>query len=150
MSDVEPGLQYIAEHPEINNVLLTGGDSLILATPKLRMIIERLLADRARKNYTSGSKMPVFNPMRIYEDEDLLNLIREHSTPDRRIYVMAHINHPVEITEEAKKGFQALHDAGAIVVNQTPILKGLTMIRTYWPNCLTNCLGLASLLIISS
>lgn len=125
MSDVEPGLQYIEEHPEINNVLLTGGDPLILATPRLRMIIERLRAIEHVKIIRLGSKMPVFNPMRIYEDEELLNLIREYSTPDQRIYIMAHINHPVEITKEAKRGFQALHDAGAIVVNQTPILKGI-------------------------
>src|SRR5690606_10285463 len=41
VSNVEPGLQYIAEHPEISNVLLTGGDSLMLGTPKLTTIIER-------------------------------------------------------------------------------------------------------------
>ena len=125
MSDVEPGLQYIAKTPEINNVLLTGGDPLILATKKLRMIIERLREIDHVKIIRIGSKMPVFNPMRIYEDEALLELIREYSTPENRIYIMAHINHPVEITEEAKKAFQALHDAGAIVVNQTPVLKGI-------------------------
>ena len=125
MADVEPGLQYISEHPEINNVLLTGGDALILATKKLRMIIERLRAIPHVKIIRIGSKIPVFNPMRIYEDEELLELIREYSLPDRRIYIMAHINHPREITEEARRGFQALHDAGAIVVNQTPILKGI-------------------------
>lgn len=125
MSNVEPGLQYIAEHPEINNVLLTGGDSLILSTNKLKMIIERLRAIEHVKIIRLGSKLPVFNPMRIFEDEQLLHLIREHSTPEKRIYIMAHINHPTEITEEARKGFQALHDAGAIVVNQTPVLKGI-------------------------
>lgn len=125
MSDVEPGLEYISHHPEINNVLLTGGDSLILATPKLRMIVERLRAIEHVKIIRFGSKLPVFNPMRIYEDEALLELIREFSTPEKRIYVMAHINHPREITPEAKRGFQALHDAGAIVVNQTPVLRGI-------------------------
>ncbi|TWI57179.1 L-lysine 2,3-aminomutase [Halalkalibacter nanhaiisediminis] len=125
MSDVEPGIEYIANTPEINNVLLTGGDPLILATKKLRMIIERLREIDHVKIIRIGSKMPVFNPMRIYEDEALLELIREYSTPDNRIYIMAHINHPVEITEEAKKAFKALHDAGAIVVNQTPVLKGI-------------------------
>lgn len=125
MSDVEPGLKYISEHPEINNVLLTGGDSLILATPKLRMIVERLRAIDHVKIIRFGSKLPVFNPMRIYEDQDLLDLISEYSTPDKRIYVMAHINHPREITPEAKKGFEALHQAGAIVVNQTPVLRGI-------------------------
>lgn len=63
--------------------------------------------------------------MRIYEDEDLLDLIRTYSIEEKRIYVMAHINHPREITPEAKRGFRALHVAGAIVVNQTPVLKGI-------------------------
>ncbi|TLS52329.1 KamA family radical SAM protein [Paenibacillus antri] len=125
MSDVEPGLAYIAAHPEINNVLLTGGDSLILATPKLKSILERLRAIPHVKIIRLGSKLPVFNPMRIYEDPELLETIRAHSTPERRIYVMAHINHPREITPEAKLGFEALHQAGAIVVNQTPVLRGI-------------------------
>ena len=125
MSDVEPGLQYIAEHPEINNVLLTGGDPLILATAKLRKIIERLRAIDHVKIIRIGHKLPVFHPMRIYEDEELLKLLREHSSPEKRIYVMAHVNHPREMTEQARKAFQALHDAGVIVVNQTPVLKGI-------------------------
>ena len=125
MSDVGEGIAYIARHPEINNVLLTGGDSLILATPKLRMIIEALRKIDHVKIIRLGSKLPVFNPMRIYEDEALLALIRQYSTPEKRIYVMAHVNHPREITEEARRAFQALHDAGAIVVNQTPVLRGI-------------------------
>lgn len=124
-SDIEPGLQYIANHPEISNVLLTGGDSLILATPKLRAILHRLREIEHVKIIRLGSKIPVFNPMRIYEDEELLETIREFSDANKRIYVMAHINHPREITPEAVRGFQALHDAGAIVVNQTPVLRGI-------------------------
>ncbi len=125
LSDVEPGLQYIEQHPEINNVLLTGGDSLILGTSKIRMILERLRAIGHVKIIRFGSKLPVFNPMRIYEDEELLALIKEHSDVDKRIYVMAHINHPREITDEVRTAIDALHHAGAIVVNQTPVLKGI-------------------------
>lgn len=125
MSDVSAGIEYIAKHPEINNVLLTGGDSLILATPKLEMILDQLRAIEHVKIIRLGSKIPVFNPMRIYEDEKLLQLIKKHSSSDKRIYIMAHINHPREITPEAKRGFEALHQAGAIVVNQTPILRGI-------------------------
>lgn len=125
MADVTPGIEYISRHPEINNVLLTGGDSLILATSKLRIILERLRAIDHVKIIRLGSKIPVFNPMRIYEDPDLLQLISEFSSAEKRIYVMAHINHPREITAEARKCFEALHKAGAIVVNQTPILKGI-------------------------
>lgn len=125
MIDVEPGLNYIAEHPEINNVLLTGGDPLILAAKKLDSILSRLREMDHVKIIRLGSKLPAFNPMRIYEDEALLDVIRKHSTPEKRIYVMAHINHPREVTAEVYKAFQALHDAGAIVVNQTPVLKGI-------------------------
>ncbi len=125
MSDVEPGLKYISEHTEINNVLLTGGDPLILAAKKLDQILGRLREMDHVKIIRIGSKLPVFNPMRIYEDEALLNIIRKYSTPEKRIYIMAHINHPREITEQALKAVQALHEAGAIVVNQTPILKGI-------------------------
>uniref|UniRef100_UPI00406BE953 KamA family radical SAM protein n=1 Tax=Paenibacillus sp. FSL L8-0340 TaxID=2954685 RepID=UPI00406BE953 len=124
-TDVAPGLEYIRNHPEINNVLLTGGDSLILSTSKLRFIIESLRSIDHVKIIRLGSKIPVFNPMRIYQDEELLELIRTYSSEDKRIYVMAHINHPREITPEAKQAFRALHNAGAIVVNQTPVLKGI-------------------------
>ncbi|WP_127580387.1 KamA family radical SAM protein [Paenibacillus koleovorans] len=124
-ADVEQGLDYIANHPEISNVLLTGGDSLILAASKLRSILHRLREIDHVRIIRLGSKIPVFNPMRIYEDDALLETIRAYSTPEKRIYVMCHINHPREITPEAVRGFQALHEAGAILVNQTPILRGI-------------------------
>ncbi|MCD9026464.1 KamA family radical SAM protein [Cohnella silvisoli] len=125
MPDIQEGLDYISNHTEINNVLLTGGDPLILSTKKLSHIIESLRAMEHVKIIRIGSKMPVFNPMRIYEDEQLLHMFRTYSTKEKRIYIMAHVNHPREITPEAQKCFKALYDAGAIVVNQTPILKGI-------------------------
>ncbi len=84
MSDVAPGLAYIRQTPEINNVLLTGGDPLILSTKKLRMIIEQLREIDHVKIIRIGSKLPAFNPMRIYEDEELLQLIRENSYPRKK------------------------------------------------------------------
>ncbi|QYR22935.1 KamA family radical SAM protein [Paenibacillus sp. sptzw28] len=125
MPDVQEGIDYIAGKPEINNVLLTGGDPLILSTKKLRSIIEALRSIEHVKIIRIGSKMPLFNPMRIYEDEELLDLIRTYSTEEKRIYIMAHVNHPREITQEARRCFKALYDAGAIVVNQTPVLRGI-------------------------
>ncbi|NLI68145.1 MAG: KamA family radical SAM protein [Bacilli bacterium] len=123
--DVEPGINYIKEHPEINNVLLTGGDPLMLAASRLDAILSKLREIDHVKIIRIGSKLPVFNPMRIYEDEELLNVIRKYSTPEKRIYIMAHVNHPRELTEHAYKAFQALHEAGAIIVNQSPVLKGI-------------------------
>lgn len=125
MSDVSQGLDYIEQTPEINNVLLTGGDPLALSTTKLAMILERLRSIEHVQIIRIGSKMPAFNPMRIYEDEELLQLIKTHSTPEKRIYIMAHINHPRELTPEAIKAVKALQEAGAIIVNQTPVLKGI-------------------------
>ena len=104
-------------------MLLTGGDTLILATAKTRLIIEQLRDIDHVNIIRIGSKMPVFNPMRIYGDEQLMELFSEYSTEEKRIYVMAHINHPREITPHAKKAFKALHDSGVIVVNQTPVLQ---------------------------
>jgi lysine 2,3-aminomutase len=123
--DVQDGIDYIARTPEINNVLLTGGDPLTLSTGKLRNILKTLRSIEHVKIIRIGSKMPVFNPMRIYEDQELLSLIRTYSTDEKRIYVIAHVNHPREITEEARRCFKALYDAGAIVVNQSPVLKGI-------------------------
>ncbi|WP_088832798.1 KamA family radical SAM protein [Paenibacillus tyrfis] len=123
--DVQDGIDYIARTPEINNVLLTGGDPFILTTRKLRNIIAALRSIEHVKIIRIGSKLPVFNPMRIYEDQELLDLIRTYSTEEKRIYVMAHVNHPREITAEARACFKALYEAGAIVVNQSPVLRGI-------------------------
>ncbi len=125
MSDVTEGLEYIRKTPEINNVLLTGGDPLILGTPKLRWVLEHLRNIDHVQIIRIGSKIPVFNPMRIYEDEELLALLRGHSTVNKKIYVMAHINHPREMTSQALRAIGSLHEAGVIVVNQTPVLKGI-------------------------
>jgi KamA family protein len=123
--EVSKGVEYIANHPEINNVLLTGGDSLILATGKIRQILKMLRAIPHVKIIRFGTKLPAFNPMRIYEDEELLQTLSEYSRPDKKIYVMAHFNHPRELTEEAYRAIDALQRAGVVLVNQTPVLRGI-------------------------
>lgn len=119
----QPGIDYIRQHPEISNVLLTGGDSLMLSTKRLRNIIEQLRSIDHVKIIRLGSKLPAFYPMRIYGDEELLDLFRTYSTPEKRIYVMAHFNHPKEITQEAIRGIEALINSGVMVMNQTPVLR---------------------------
>src|SRR5660397_226194 len=93
-----PWLDYIREHPEIDNVLLTGGDPLLLSTKRLRSIISELRRIEHVKIIRIGSKLPVFNPHRILDDPGLLEMISEFSTPKRKIYIMVHFNHPREIT----------------------------------------------------
>jgi len=123
--DISEGLDYIRNHREITNVLLTGGDPLIMSTSKLESIISRIREVDHVKIIRIGTKIPAFNPFRIFEDASLYKMIRKFSTAEKRIYVMAHFNHPVELTSEAIRGINFLIKAGAIVVNQTPIIKGV-------------------------
>lgn len=123
--DVSDGLEYIRTHKEINNVLLTGGDPLIMSTSKLEPIIQKVREVEHVNIIRIGTKIPAFNPMRIYNDPSLEAMFRKYSTPEKRIYVMAHFNHPRELTPEAVRGLSFLLNAGAIVVNQTPMIAGV-------------------------
>jgi lysine 2,3-aminomutase len=119
------GIDYIARHPEITNVLLTGGDPLIMSTRRLTEIIEWLREIPHVRIIRLGSKMPAFNPARILGDNELLNLLARYSTPQRRIYLMAHFDHPRELTELATAALDRLIRAGVILTNQCPIIRGV-------------------------
>lgn len=123
--DVSEGLEYIAAHPEVTNVLLTGGDPLIMATRRLVEIFEALRAIPHVQIIRIGTKMPAFNPWRVLDDVTLLEAIQTYSTPERRIYIMAHFDHPRELTPAAIDGIAALLAAGAICVNQCPLIRGV-------------------------
>ncbi len=123
--DVSAGIRYIEAHPEISNVLLTGGDPLLMATRRLREIISSLREIPHVGIIRIGSKMPAFNPWRVLDDPALLELISTYSTAQKRIYVMAHFDHPRELTAGAMEGIAALLRAGAIVVNQCPLIRGV-------------------------
>ena len=123
--DISEGLEYIRTHKEISNVLLTGGDPLIMSTSKLEPIIQQIREVDHVNIIRIGTKIPAFNPMRIYNDPSLEAMFRKYSTPEKRIYVMAHFNHPRELTPEAVRGLSFLLDAGAILVNQTPMIAGV-------------------------
>jgi lysine 2,3-aminomutase len=125
VKDVSQGLQYIASHPEITNVLLTGGDPLLFATSKLKSIIEQIRRIDHVKIIRIGSKMPAFNPRKLYSDDLLMDVLRAYSTPAGRIYIMAHFSHPRELTPDAIQCLDALQRAGAITVNQTPMIAGI-------------------------
>ncbi|PIQ97292.1 MAG: KamA family radical SAM protein [Nitrospinae bacterium CG11_big_fil_rev_8_21_14_0_20_56_8] len=123
--DITEGLEYIRRHPEITNVLLTGGDPLILSTSKLDPILRKLREIDHVQIIRIGSKIPAFNPYRIIDDPSLLATLRRHSTKEKRIYIMAHFNHPRELTAVAVEGLDLLMKAGTILVNQTPLIRGV-------------------------
>jgi len=125
-NDVSAGLAYIRRHPEVDNVLLTGGDPLLLSTRRLRSTVDALREIDHVKIIRIGSKTPAFNPMRISGDEQLLDMFRTHSHADRRMYLICHFDHPVELTRESLKALEKVQEAGVICVNQCPIIRGIS------------------------
>lgn len=123
--DVTRGLEYIRAHPEISNVLLTGGDPLIMSTEKLAAVIGRVREIGHVRIVRLGSKMPAFNPARILADPSLPEMLARYSTGAARVYIMAHFNHPRELTPEAVEGLAVLQRSGATTVNQTPLIRGV-------------------------
>jgi len=125
VNDVTPGLEYIKAHTEITNVLLTGGDPLLMSTRKLENIIRPLREIEHVDIIRLGSKMPAFSPYRFIDDPELMEMLSRYSTPRKRIYVMAHFNVPNELTDLAIEGLDLLLKAGVITINQTPILRDI-------------------------
>jgi len=125
LRDLPAALQYIKQHCEITNVLLTGGDPLVLKPSKLENIIQPLGEIEHVRIIRIGTKIPAFNPYRIVEEPALLKIINKYSTERKKIYVMTHFVHPRELTDLAIKAVNLLQKAGAVIANQTPLIKGV-------------------------
>ncbi len=117
--NITKGLEYIKKHTEITNVLLTGGDPLMLSADRLKNIIERINKIEHVKIIRMGSKVPAFAPQRITGNNKLIDLFLKS---DKHIYVVTHFNHTREITEHAVKAIKILKRSGVTVINQTPML----------------------------
>ncbi len=118
-SDIDAGIEYIARTPRIRDVLLSGGDPLLLSTPKLDAILGRLRAIPHVEIIRIGTRLPVVCPMRI--DDELCAALRRHAP----LYINTHFNHPKEITDEARRGCERLVDSGVPVGNQAVLLRGI-------------------------
>jgi KamA family protein len=123
--DISEAVKYIQAHSEITNVLLTGGDPMIMSTAKLGNIIRQIREIEHVQIIRIGTKMPAFNPFRIIDDPTLPEMIAKYTTPEKKIYIMAHFNHPRELTAEAVQGLNLLQKAGAMILHQTPLIKGI-------------------------
>ncbi len=123
--DVSEGIDYIREHKEITDVLLTGGDPLTLETSQIESILRQLREIDHVNIIRIGSKMLAYNPYRILNDPYLCSVLSRYSTPEKRIYLMAHFNHPRELTDVSIQAAHKLQMAGVLVVSQSPILSGI-------------------------
>ena len=117
MKYIQEGLDYIAAHPEIRDVVLSGGDPLMLTDFMLEKILKGLRAIPHIEIIRLGTKMPCVLPQRI--TPKLCEMIKKYHP----IYVNTHFNHPWECTPEAKRACEMLADAGVPVGNQAVLMK---------------------------
>lgn len=117
--NLENVLQYLREHSEINDLLITGGDPLILETPKIAQILDAVHSLPQIKVMRIGTRIPITLPMRI--DSELLDTLGDYEN----LYVNIHVNHVSELTVESRRAILALSNRGIPVGSQTVLLKGI-------------------------
>ncbi|MGO4705167.1 lysine-2,3-aminomutase-like protein [Microvirga sp. 2MCAF38] len=111
---------YIAAHSEIWEVILTGGDPLVLSPRRLTEIMERLAVIDHVKVVRFHTRVPVVDPEHV--DADLIAALK---ASDKTTYVALHANHPREFTDEARAACARLVDSGVAMVSQSVLLRGV-------------------------
>src|SRR5512136_14911 len=114
---MEDGLAYIRSHPEIRDVVISGGDPLMLGDRKLEAIVKGVRAIPHVEIIRIGTRVPCVLPQRI--TEKLAAMLKKYHP----LYVNVHFNHPDELTPEANRALGLLADAGIPLGNQTVLLK---------------------------
>jgi lysine 2,3-aminomutase len=117
--EIEAGLEYLRRTPRIRDVLISGGDPLLLSTAKLDDLLGRLRAIPHLETIRIGTRIPVVCPMRV--DDELVAMLRRHHP----LFVNTHFNHAKELTPEARAACERLVDAGIPVGNQAVLLRGI-------------------------
>ncbi len=116
---VEAAVAYLDQHPEVREVLVSGGDPLTLADDYLDHLLSRLRSVPHLEILRIGTRMPVVQPSRI--TDGLCRMLQSH----RPLWVATQFNHPAELTEEARSACARIIDGGIPIVNQTVLLKGI-------------------------
>jgi lysine 2,3-aminomutase len=116
---IRGGLEYLRKTPEIRDVLISGGDPLLLHDEELKNILDNLRAIPSIEIIRIGSRVPCTLPMRI--TRKLARLLRRYHP----LYINTHFNHPAEITPASTTACIRLADAGIPLGSQTVLLKGI-------------------------
>ena len=119
--NVDDGLDWISGHPEVRDVLITGGDPLLLPDEKIAYLIERLRAIPHIEMIRFGSRLPIVLPQRITPELKKI-LGGNHRVP---IWLNTQCNHPKELTEQTAQAVYDLMTCGVNVGNQAVLLKGI-------------------------
>ncbi len=110
---------YYAAHPEIKEILVSGGDPLMLSNQRLKEILDRLNRIKSLDIIRLATRIPVYMPQRI--DNELIAILSDYPC----LWIATHFNHPRELTAEAKSTCLKLVNAGIPIINQTVLLKGV-------------------------
>jgi lysine 2,3-aminomutase len=115
--EFEKQIEYIRAHPEIRDVLLSGGDPLLFSDEKLENLLSRLRAIPHVEFLRIGTRIPIFLPQRI--TPELCAMLKQFHP----LFISVHTNHPRELTIEVREALGALADAGIPLGNQSVLLK---------------------------
>ena len=119
LNQIDNAIEYIRKTPVIRDVLLSGGDALLMSDERLEYIISKLREIPHVEIIRIGSRVPVVMPQRI--TDDLVNMLKKYHP----IWLNTHFNHPNEITEESKAACAKMANAGIPLGNQSVLLRGV-------------------------
>ncbi|MBE7732549.1 lysine-2,3-aminomutase-like protein [Devosia faecipullorum] len=119
-AELDAAISYIAAHEQIWEVILTGGDPLVLSPRRLRAIMEKLAGIAHVKVVRFHTRVPVVEPERI--DAAMLGALLASG---KTTYLAVHANHPRELTAAARRGFDLLVAGGIVLISQSVLLRGV-------------------------
>jgi lysine 2,3-aminomutase len=119
LQQIDKCIEYVRETPEVRDVLISGGDPLVLADDRLEYVIAKLREIPHVEIVRIGSRTPVVMPQRI--TQGLCDMLKKYHP----IWLNTHFNHPKEVTEDSKRACAMLADAGVPLGNQTVLLAGV-------------------------
>ncbi len=128
LEEINKGIDYIASHEDIRDVLISGGDPLLLSNKRLDEILGKLREIEHLDMIRIGTRVPCVWPQKIIEDTELIDVLRKHtprSRTDPQLFINTHFNHPNEITDESYRAVKTLRDLGVPIGNQSVLLKGV-------------------------
>jgi lysine 2,3-aminomutase len=114
-----PAFAYLEAHPEISDVIISGGDPLVMSTDRLERLVARVRQIPSVQTIRLATRVPVVLPQRV--TDELVQALRPHHP----IWIMTHFNHPRELTPEAGEAAMRLADAGFPVMNHSVLLRGV-------------------------
>ena len=115
----DKAIEYIGAHPEVRDVILSGGDAMMLSVDMLEKIIKRLRTFKHVEVIRVASRLPCVLPMGVTEKK--VRMLKKYQP----IYFMTHFNHPYEVTPQAARACALIADAGIPILNQTVLLRGI-------------------------